>query len=331
MVNVTTEITDNVTLNNSIVISGDDRKYYYVALSFNFAKCSISPIILVGNGLTVAIVTKSATMKLPSYVLIASLATFDFLVGLVPWLQLVLLLSEKTLYWNHLCMVVMLMEAYTSGLDVVCIIFIAIERFIFVTKFNIYNKYIMRNRVKRFMVGLSVILLILGVVYLIMRKIETRYGICYWQLMTDKKLTKFFLAPWFVINTVLLFLLYVKIISFVWKRRQVVVRTISHAPGHGHPDNYKLQKKTTRMMAIVLGIYLITDMPLGLYILIMPEDISPWQLILLDTGTLILYSNAAINPFVYARKSPEFRTAYRKMFGKCCKRPSSGNPRQATQ
>ena len=79
------------------------------------------------------------------------------------------------------------------------------------------------------------------------------------------------------------------------------------------------------MMAIVLGIYLITDMPLGIYILIMPEDISPWQLILLDTGTLILYSNAAINPFVYARKSPEFRTAYRKMFGKCCKRSSSGN------
>ena len=218
----------------------------------------------------------------------------------------------------------MLMEAYTSGLDVVCIIFIAIERFIFITKFSIYNKYIKRNRLKRSMIAMSVILLILGVVYLIMRKIETRYGICYWQLMTNKKLTKFFLAPWFVINTVLLFLLYVKIISFVWKRRQVVVRSISNAPGPGNPDNYKLQKKTTRMMAIVLGIYLVTDMPVGIYILIMPEDISLWQLILLDTGLLILYSNAAINPFVYARKSPEFRTAYRKMFGKCCKRSPNG-------
>ena len=96
MANVTTTgVTENVSLNHSVVTSGDDRRYYYIALFFNIAKCSISPIILIGNGLTVAIVTRSVTMKLPSYVLIASLANFDFLVGLVPWLQLVLLLSEK--------------------------------------------------------------------------------------------------------------------------------------------------------------------------------------------------------------------------------------------
>ena len=304
------------------------REFHSIALYFTLTKCAISPIIIIGNAFTVVIVTRSVTMMLPSYTLIAALATYDFVIGLLPWLQLTLLLMAQNMIWEKMCLFFMLLDAFSTGLDAICIIIIATERFIFITKFSVYNKYVTRKRVKYLVTVVSLVILLAGSVYMYLRELDTRYGICYWQLMSNKRFTRFGMLPIFVVNTVLLFVLYMKIIWFIWKKRQAVVGITSHHHiitsswhHHGnHPDSYKLQKKTTRMMAVILGIYLVTVIPLSIYVLFLPDNnVSPWQLVLLDSGVLIWYCNAAVNPFVYARKSPEFKNAYSKIFAKCCK------------
>ena len=103
--------------------------------------------------------------------------------------------------------------------------------------------------------------------------------------------------PHFWVLTVLIFLLYAKI-------AQTACRQSRQVKSEGHSNSETGDKKITKMMAMVLGVYFILNVPTNLC------GIFGFQTLTL-IFVLMFDINVWINPVIYYLKNKDFRKAYR--------------------
>ena len=74
------------------------------------------------------------------------------------------------------------------------------------------------------------------------------------------------------------------------------------------------EKKTSILIALIVSIYVSTIVPLWVYGLTLPDEVTRSQIEILDAFILIFYCNAMVNPIRYASRIPVFKEAYGKIF-----------------
>ena len=127
----------------------------------------------------------------------------------------------------------------------------------------------------------------------------------------------------FIINILCLFLvlstlsLYIYNISIALKHERKIVSLQVQYPDLKRSTTHPWERKSTKTMAIVLGVYLICWVPsVVFYSVLRPEDfvfrrIQPWI-------NSVYYLSAVSNLFIYGLRSEKFRREVRRLVNKLC-------------
>ena len=116
------------------------EQYFGLSFYICIVECCLSLFILLGNGLTVVIVTKCVKKVTPTHVAVTYLAVADFTVGIMSWFHLTTYLIQGYRHWRNWCTFAAWFEYISSSLNIVAVMFVAIERCFLITKWDLYQK-----------------------------------------------------------------------------------------------------------------------------------------------------------------------------------------------
>ena len=116
----------------------------------------IMPVILFGNGLTIVAIIRFKSLQTVTNIMVASLAFADFNIGLTASLDLAAHLTNDHNTWRTICRIKEIWEFYGICLNIGSMTCIAFERFLLITRFTLYNKYVTKQKAVAFIVGLYV-------------------------------------------------------------------------------------------------------------------------------------------------------------------------------
>ena len=111
--------------------------------------------------------------------------------------------------------------------------------------------------------------------------------------------------------------LYIYIFSIALKHERKIVLLQVQYPDLKRSTAHPWERKSTKTMAIVLGVYLTCWVPsVVFYSVLRPTDflfrrIQPWI-------NSVYYLSAVLNPFIYGLRSEKFRREVRRLVNKLC-------------
>ena len=116
-------------------------RYFGFSFYICIAECCLSPFILLGNGLTVVIVTRYLKKVTPTHVAVIYLAVADFTVGMMPWFHLTTYLTQGDWkHWRNWCTFAAWFDYMSSAFNLLSVMLVAIERCFLITKWDLYQK-----------------------------------------------------------------------------------------------------------------------------------------------------------------------------------------------
>ena len=289
------------------------EQFFDLAFWIFIVYCFLSPLILLGNGLTIVTVTRYVTKVTPALVAVGYLAVADFMIGLTPWFQLATYLTQGYKYWRNLCTFGAWFENISVSLNLNAVMLIAIERYFMITKWDMYQR---KYTVGKHGIATSittVVFLVLGAFSHIVGQVIPTYGRCYFAFMRRKGITLMLRATVYTTITTMLIVSYVRIVYFLWKER----RSVGVITGQNQ-NQFNLMKRTTMLVTLVVTIYLITTVPAAIYLSVLStvsgDDVTRSHVHVLGILSFIYYCNSIINPIIYASRIPVFKEAYCKIF-----------------
>ena len=285
----------------------------YFSLSFYIcvAECCLSPFILLGNGLTVVVVTRYLKTVTPTHVAVTYLAVADFTVGMMSWFHLTTYLTQGDWkHWRNWCKFAAWCDYASSALNTVAVMLVAIERCVLITKWDFYKKHYTVRKQKIISAASASFVLLTATADIALSLKNPKFGKCYFDLITNADIFAVISRLMFATFSFILVFSYVRIIRFLWKQRRSVVarQQVQNRP--------KREKKTTTLMALIVSIYLSTTVPVWIYPLTLSEYVTIHQVGILDIFIFIYYCNALVNPILYAARIPVFKEACGKIFSR---------------
>ena len=112
----------------------------------------LSPFVLTGNGLTIAVVMKYIKMVTPTHVGIVFLSFTGLFVGIIPLLNLTIYLMGDSVNAKYIHNSTVWVSLVARGLNVCAILLIAFERCFLVTSWKLYKKHLTVRK----QIGLSI-------------------------------------------------------------------------------------------------------------------------------------------------------------------------------
>lgn len=294
---------------------GDPRPSREFMFIIYFLRSVTSLLSLVGNSLTIAAILRFKRLHSCTNILIASLATADFLGALHTPLFIL-----HDVYWKvaaiyvPTCLTEKWLSMISTRENIQGILLIAIDRYLFIVHPLRYHLLVTKNRVFT-VIAMSWILGSLEISLLMGLTQELRIG------MTCKYFV--FLADW--VSYYLIGVLFVNI--FITAGLYLgIARVAVHqsraieAQAQGHDPRSILKTKNGRrvykMMLTVLGVYLACYVPSAITSNLIQQRITVDGLMVDHIATLIFWVNIWANPVIYAWKSNEFKTAFLRLLGK---------------
>lgn len=272
-----------------------------------------------GNTLVIIAVWRFTELRTTTNYLIVNLAISDGLQGFLGLPLLVLTeLSETVQQWKLHCMVTIIILLITSGGNNFSICAIAIERFIYI---HYPLRYHLIVTPKRLNTGIVVSWVYISVLMILSVWLGNAIDIKDNSQSVHLCDTRFIILSdvyTFVILGHLFMFIIVTIILYAY-----IAYTALKANSRTHSitasvacvrDTSSVQIKVTKMLALVLGIYLAVYLPsviLGPFI--SEGDHGSWKEIVRYLFLLLFYINTWINPCIYAWKANDFRKAFIKL------------------
>ncbi len=276
-------------------------------------------IIACANGLTITAIAKFKSLMTPTNIFILSLSCADFL------LSPTLLFIRFRVYITNDCAVkitfaiIMSLHILSLNMSLLNLMVIAIDRYIAILKPLIYRTT-MTLRTAKIIVGLIWIygsLLIFPTVgYFTMFK-DGEYIRRNVSIMAILPPLAIFLV---VIMQVVLYItisviLYIRIFWALFQRTHKI-RAMQTGKDKGSVSAEN--KRTTKMMATVLGTIIVCWIPFAIYSYAIGNEILQkhlWARAMYTTLVVVLFCNSFLNSAIYAWKCPKFRNAYLTLLG----------------
>ena len=292
------------------------RREEKVLLFFVFLilKWILSPFILTGSGLTIVVILKFIKRMTPTHVAIAFLSLAGTFVGIVPLLNLVVYLLEDSGQGDIICGVMSWAKIMAAWLKIWAIVLIAIERFILVTSWKWHRNHWTSRKQTFLCFTFGVCGVLVATIFSLLGDPDLRYGNCYIILMSENK--GLVHAVTFPIQAVITFSLvycYLRI-YYVTKENR---KNLALSQNSSNQSNFKKEKKTTIVIAIILISYLVGTMPATLYGLMALNNQAIWKVEWWEFCRLLWHIEAFSNNFVYPWRVPEFKEGYRKILCRC--------------
>ncbi|XP_058470118.1 trace amine-associated receptor 4-like [Solea solea] len=296
---------DQIQLNGSANVS--DITAVTISYLFCIFGGSLSVLIMFGNLLVIISIVYFKQLHTPTNFLMLSLAVADLLVGL-----LVLPFS-----------VVLFVRSYGSGQDLLCTIrgsidmilcnssilnlcIISVDRYYAVCHPLTYRVKI-NSRIVWIMILVSwTVSVLIGVGLGLSQNQNQSNNRC--TLSPNKKKSSFIMGAIFTffIPTLMMSSIYLKILMVAQKQARSIQKTTKSGSTVS-----KVERKATKTLAIVMGVFLMSWTPYFLCINLNPVSNYTIPLHVLQAFKLLGWSNSMLNPCVYAFFYSWFRSAFR--------------------
>nr|ALH06531.1 trace amine-associated receptor [Coilia nasus] len=288
-------------------------------------------LTVVGNLLVIITVLHFKQLHTPTNYLILSLAVADLLVGSVVMPPSVVRVVESCWYWGELfCKVHTSTSMMCCAASIVNLTMISVDRYyaisqplLYKTKITISVVFIMNS-----ITWIISALFGFGVVFLEVNLLGIRdlYNsiVCKGSCIFLHSLLSSTLSSLlsFYLPGIIMACIYLKI--FVLAQEQLKSIHTINTNVSGRPSMTKTERKATKTLAIIMGVFISSWIPFFLVFTINPYFGYGSPKILLEILGWVGYLNSTVNPFVYAYFYRWFRQAFRIiMSGKIFRQHSS--------
>ncbi|XP_075940221.1 trace amine-associated receptor 1-like [Anarhichas minor] len=271
---------------------------------------ALSVVTICGNLFVIISVSYFKQLHIPTNYLILSLAVADLLVGVLvfPFSMT----FTVTSCWYHeglFCKVRGSFDATLSTASILHLCCISIDRYYAVCQPLAYKSKV-NDRVIGIMILVSwAVAAIIGIGIIFA---GFNQGKCEESCLIDSLIstTLAYIFSFYIPVSIMLSI-YLKI--FLVAKRQAI--SIQNTTGLSTKSSgatvSKMERKATKTLAIVLGVFLLCWTPYFLYLIFQPLTYNVTPIAVIETLNWLALSNSMLNPFIYAFFYSWFRTAFR--------------------
>ena len=314
-VSTTTAVAQNATAAGAAT-KAVTMNLFDVAFYFIIAKCCLSLVIIFTNGMTVYVLKQYIKHLNAVHMTMAYLAIADLVFALNPWVKGTVYFIHNHNWWERICIFSSWLNVFSIHWNFQAIILIAIERYFLIARPQFHQKHFSQSKLKYvFLTGFAIMLLTL-IIYICLSDVDVirSHGACRGLVTRNKFPYWFLLLSLYFIYTLILFVSYVRIMIFIWKKK------MGMTAGPLGQDRFKKEKRTTIEMIAIVTVYIVVTIPnLTKGVILLDDHTDMVDYIKRSLGFL-WYLQAIVNPLIYTLKIPAFKEAYGKMFGRICKR-----------
>lgn len=310
------------------ISNSEHRTESDILIAYHCLRMLIALVAILSNGLTIYCVCRFQYLRTAANVMIVSLALGDLLNSILV-APLSIVIDHKCpdfSVWLRYCTVKQVFQLALNGVSFGSLLFIAIDRFICV----IYPfRYEIIMTIKKAIVMLVTmwLLTIFATLMVIVAfgkqrtddlDLDNKTPHCRYSdvIRTDVYIGA--IIPTFLLYLVSTCALYLKI-AWVARRHvtQIANQTASLDRDGSRRYKREAQMKITKMMAIVLGLYLVMYVPsLICNSLVKSTSTLPLKVLNYVLG-LFWWTNSCVNPIIYAWRCPDFNHAFKTIIF-CC-------------
>ncbi|XP_037306049.2 trace amine-associated receptor 1-like [Pungitius pungitius] len=277
----------------------------------------LSAVTMCGNLLVIISVSYFKQLHVPTNFLILSLAVADLLVGVVvfPFSMV----FTVTSCWHHeglFCKVRGGFDVTLSTASILHLCCISIDRYYAVCQPLSYKSKV-NDRVTGMMILMSwAVAVLIGIVVA-----GFNQGKCEESCLIDALiLTTLACIFSFYVPVIIMLSIYLKIF-LVAKRQVISIQNTTGLTKKSGTNVSKRERKATKTLAIVLGVFLLCWAPYFLCIILQPLTYNVTPIAVIETLNWLALSNSMLNPFIYAFFYSWFRSAFKmiicgKVFGR---------------
>ncbi|XP_013882154.1 trace amine-associated receptor 1-like [Austrofundulus limnaeus] len=270
---------------------------------------SLSIITICGNFLVITSITYFKQLHTPNNYLVLSLAVADLLVGVLvfPFSMTITVTS----CWYHedlFCKVRGSFDVTLSTASILNLCCISIDRYYAVCKPLTYKSTMNDRVIKGMILGCWGVASVIGIGVIIAGFNQGKCeGSCLINALISTTLACIFS---FYIPVIIMLSIYLKIFLVA----QSQVKAIHNATCQSKtfsPVVSKMERKATKTLAFVLGVFLLCWTPYFLCIIFQPLTYDATPIAAIETLNWLTLSNSMLNPFIYAFFYSWFRSAVR--------------------
>ena len=281
--------------NNTNFSNRESGNHNFHAKPFVVVNCALNaPFMLVsslGNTLVLAAIVRTPSIRSPSMIMLASLATTDFLVGLIAQ---PLFIADELIMKNHVLNALSSMIGFAlCGISLATITAISIDRFIALQYHLRYATLVTNSRVICSIVAASLIILICS-------------GLRLWDNVGFHLLFAMLTGVCLVIST----LCYIKIYQIV-QRHRVQIRSQEQATKSHVIQNRteKMRLKQSALNTFVFYIFMIACYsPSYILLFLFGISYSTWKTEW-TISTTVVFMNSSLNPVLFCWRIRQLRIA----------------------
>ncbi|XP_034556040.1 trace amine-associated receptor 1-like [Notolabrus celidotus] len=270
---------------------------------------SLSVVTICGNLLVIISIIYFKQLHSPTNYLILSLAVADLLVGVVVFpFSMAFTVTSCWYHEDFFCKIRGSFDVTLSTASILNLCCISIDRYYAVCQPLTYKSKVNNN-----VIGLM-ILVSWGIAALIGVGITVagfNQGKCEGSCLMDALISTTLACIFsFYIPVIIMLCIYLKIFLVAQRQANTIQNTTGQSLKSGAAVS-KMERKATRTLAIVMGVFILCWTPYFLCIIFQPLTNDDTPVAVIETLNWLTLSNSMLNPFIYALFYSWFRSAIR--------------------
>ena len=282
--------------------------YVYIVIRIAFGI-----LTFFGNSLTLLAIYKFPDLRTATNYYVASLAAADLVSGLYAFLRFtVVYFIENTRSYGPMCIATEIIKLLGVSGNLWSIFWIAIDRFLYIVYPFKYIHFATKKKTQAIIISTWVYVFLICLLPTTLQNVWHEGLRCRISAMVTRMMFNGLYTTNIVALVCAVCCLYVCIAIVAWRRRHKHVMPSGQMVDE-RAEAFRHGLRITKMMAMVLGIYLVGVACMAAIAIVINRK-SGQMLFFLDRGlSIIWWINCWANPFIYAWKSMEFRSAFHQL------------------